>query len=95
MKKGVDPEGIPFNLPKLRCKECGYTWYARKTGEITNCPSCRSTNWNFGRNIHVTVPVVQCPKCEYIWSPRNMILNECPECKKKLFNTIGIKTIKE
>jgi predicted Zn-ribbon and HTH transcriptional regulator len=32
-------------LPKLKCKQCGWKWTPRKA-DIRQCPSCRSTYWN-------------------------------------------------
>jgi len=84
--RGIDLEGISFLLPQLVCKVCGNIWFARKNGEILNCPSCRSTDWNNGKKVTVEIPVLTCPKCKYKWSPRDINLKECPSCKKKLFN---------
>jgi len=87
MVRGVDPEGIKYDLTPLVCKMCEHKWYARKVGKIRTCPVCRSTNWNLGKRIIVqNIPVITCPKCEHKWEPRNYDLKECPKCKKRLFS---------
>ena len=89
-QRGIDEEAVHYTLPKLRCKMCRYVWFARKSGKILNCPSCRSTDWNGGIEKEVTIPTIKCPKCSYVWSPRYEGINECPICKQKLKNE-GIK----
>jgi len=84
--KGVEIETVRYRLPKLRCKMCRYVWFPRKNGEILNCPSCRSTDWNGGIKKEIILPIIKCPKCYYEWSPRYGNLQECPNCKKRLLN---------
>ena len=86
MIKGVEIAEVHYTLPKLRCRICKYVWFARKSGEIHNCPSCRSTDWNAGKKKVVTIPTIKCPKCEHEWSPRYIKIHECPICKKRLIN---------
>ena len=88
--KGVTAQTVNFTIPKLKCKEegCHHVWFARKNGEITNCPKCRSTNWNHGVKVFVTIPTVTCPnpKCKHVFSPRKENIRECRICKQQLIN---------
>ena len=81
---------VNYVLPELQCQICSYIWFARKYGEILNCPRCRSTDWNGGAQKIAIIPTIVCPKCQHEWSPRDMKIQECPVCKQKLFNK-GVK----
>lgn len=94
-EKGVDIACVNYALPKLRCKLCQYVWFPRKSGEILNCPSCRSIDWNGGVKKEVIIPTIICPKCGKVWSPRCMSITECVFCKKKLINKGINKGIKK
>lgn len=83
---GVDPEGVYYNLREVACTQCLYSWFPRKVGEVKDCPSCRSTDWNNGKKFIIkNIPVINCPKCGHKWSPYSTNVKECPKCKKVLF----------
>ncbi|RLI62902.1 MAG: hypothetical protein DRO67_06635 [Candidatus Asgardarchaeum californiense] len=85
MSKGVVPIGVRFKLRRLQCHKCGYRWYPRKEGKIHNCPSCRSFNWNRGKQVFIKLPVLECPKCKHKWSPYSTKVSECPKCKQRIY----------
>ena len=94
-EKGVDVAKVSFVLPELRCKVCSCVWFPRKSGEILNCPKCRSTDWNNGVHMKVKIPKITCPKCNHNWYPRDMDIKECVVCKKRLMNKRFKKGVKK
>ena len=91
MKKGVDPIGIRFELPRLVCLKCNYTWTPRKKGQIYDCPSCRSLDWNSDKKVFIKRITIKCPKCKHRWAPYSNQVSECPKCKQRIYRKEPIK----
>ena len=39
-----------MQLPRLKCKRCGYTWVPRIETKPKTCPNCKNPNWDEERS---------------------------------------------